>query len=156
MTWIDVKKQLEEYHLDDAIETLPSSSATVALAAQTIGVEEAQIAKTMAFMVKEQPILIVMEGIARLDNHKYKAYFHAKAKMMSSEELETYIGHEPGGVCPFGVKENVQVYFDESLKHWDTVWPAAGLHNNCVKITLADMEKVVKPTAWVDVTKEAE
>lgn len=152
----DVRKQLEHYHLEGNIQTLPHSSATVALAAETIGVKEAQIAKTMAFMVKEQPILIVMEGTARLDNHKYKAYFHAKAKMMNAEELSAYIGHEPGGVCPFGVGKNVEVYFDESLKHWDTVWPAAGLHNNCVKITVEDMEKVVKPKAWIDVTKEAE
>lgn len=154
MSYIEVQNQLEKYGLDKDIQILPHSSATVALAAETIGVKEAQIAKTMAFMVKEKPILIVMEGTARLDNHKYKSFFHAKAKMMSAEELKEYIDHEPGGVCPFGVRDNVLVYFDISLKHWDTVWPAAGLHNNCVRITLEDMKKVVQPAAWIDVTKE--
>ena len=95
MSYIEVQKQLEQYGLDKDIQVLPHSSATVALAAETIGVKEAQIAKTMAFMVKEQPILIVMEGTARLDNHKYKSFFHAKAKMMSAEELKEYIDHEP-------------------------------------------------------------
>ena len=131
-----VRTFFEERGIADRIHTLHESTATVALAAAALHIEEAQIAKTMAFMVEDQPVLVVCEGTARIDNHKFKETFHTKAKMMSAEQLMEYVGQEPGGVCPFGLKPGVDVYLDESLKHWDKVWPAAGAHNNAICVSL--------------------
>ena len=105
---------------------LPESSATVALAAQALDTEPDQIAKTLSFLVDDAPILVVMAGEASTDNHKYKATFHKKAKMIPFDQVEDYIGHAPGGVCPFAVKPGVKVYLDESLKRHTEVYPAAG------------------------------
>ena len=104
---------------------LNESSATVAEAAHALGVEPASIAKTLSVLQGEKPVLIVTEGTAKLDNHKYKSLFHIKAKMIPYDEVEAYVGHAPGGVCPFGVNEGVAVYLDESLRKFDTVYPAA-------------------------------
>lgn len=149
-----VRKQLAAYHMEDRIITLNESSATVALAAQALHIQEAEIAKTMAFMVNEEPVVVVMEGTARVDNHKFKSYFHCKAKMMNETELREYVGHEPGGVTPFGVKEGVKIYLDQSLKHWNTVYPAAGAHNNACRVTPEEIEEITHPEAWIDITKE--
>lgn len=151
-----VQKFFDEKGLGDRIINLHESSATVALAAAALHIKEAQIAKTLAFMAGDQPILIVMEGTARLDNHKYKEKFHTKAKMMTAEQLFEYVGHEPGGVCPFGVKEGVDIYLDESLKHWDKVWPAAGAHNNAITVTIEELEQYSGYKEWIHVTKETE
>ena len=121
------KKYLTEKGYADRIIELEESSATVQLAAEALGVEPGMIAKTMSFLQGEQPVLILTEGTARIDNRKYKDTFHIKAKMIPFEEVEEIIGHAPGGVCPFGVKEGIKVYLDESLKRFDTVYPAAGL-----------------------------
>ncbi|MGN1407106.1 YbaK/EbsC family protein [Lactobacillus sp.] len=139
----------------DVIE-LPESSATVALAAQALNTEPDQIAKTLSYLVNDQPILIVMAGEARTDNRKYKDTFHKKAKMIPFDQVEDYIGHAPGGVCPFGVKDNVKVYLDQSLKRHETVFPAAGSENSAVKLTIPQLEKYSGYEAWVDVTKTAE
>ncbi|MGM9919226.1 MAG: YbaK/EbsC family protein [Lactimicrobium massiliense] len=150
-----VRTFFEEKGIADRIQTLHESTATVALAAAALHIEEAQIAKTMAFMVEDQPVLVVCEGTARIDNHKFKEAFHTKAKMMSAEQLMEYVGHEPGGVCPFGLKPGVDVYLDESLKHWDKVWPAAGAHNNAICVSLEELEQYSGAKGWVDVTKAA-
>ena len=133
---------------------LEDSSATVQLAAQALGVEPGMIAKTMSFLIGEEAILILTEGTARVDNRKYKDTFHMKAKMIPFEEVEKWIGHAPGGVCPFGIKEGVKVYLDESLKQFDTVYPAAGNDHSAVKLTIAELEEVAGAVGWVDVCKE--
>ena len=112
--------------LDHVIE-LKESTATVALAAEALGVEPGMIAKTMSFLQGEQPVLILTEGTAKVDNRKYKDTFHVKAKMIPFEQVEEVTGHAPGGVCPFGIKDGIEVYLDESLKRFETVYPAAGL-----------------------------
>ena len=141
--------------LDHVIE-LKESTATVALAAEALGVEPGMIAKTMSFLQDGQAVLILTEGTARIDNRKYKDTFHIKAKMILFEEVEEIIGHAPGGVCPFGVKEGIKVYLDESLKRFDTVYPAAGNDHSAVRLTIEDLENAVDSEGWIDVCKEIE
>lgn len=148
------KAYLAEKGYADHIIELEDSSATVQLAAQALGVEPGMIAKTMSFLIGEEAILILTEGTAKVDNRKYKDTFHMKAKMIPFEEVENWIGHAPGGVCPFGIKEGVKVYLDESLKQFDTVYPAAGNDHSAVKLTIAELEEVAGAADWVNVCKE--
>ena len=148
------KAYLAEKGYADHVIELEDSSATVQLAAQALGVEPGMIAKTMSFLIGEEAILILTEGTARVDNRKYKDTFHMKATMIPFEEVEKWIGHAPGGVCPFGIKEGVKVYLDESLKQFDTVYPAAGNDHSAVKLTIAELEEVAGAVGWVDVCKE--
>ena len=150
------KKYLTEKGYADRIIELEESSATVQLAAEALGVEPGMIAKTMSFLQGEQPVLILTEVTARIDNRKYKDTFHIKAKMIPFEEVEEIIGHAPGGVCPFGVKEGIKVYLDESLKRFDTVYPAAGNDHSAVRLTIEDLENAVDSEGWIDVCKEIE
>lgn len=156
MSLEQAKKYLTEKGYADRIIELEESSATVQLAAEALGVEPGMIAKTMSFLQGEQPVLILTEGTARIDNRKYKDTFHIKAKMIPFEEVEEIIGHAPGGVCPFGVKEGIKVYLDESLKRFDTVYPAAGNDHSAVRLTIADLENAVDFEGWIDVCKEVE
>lgn len=133
---------------------LPESSATVELAAHALETEPDQIAKTLSHLVEDQPILIVMAGMARVDNRKYKDTFHKKASMIKAEDVERYIGHAPGGVCPFAINAGVKVYLDESLKRHEFVYPAAGSSNSAVKLSISELEKYAGVHEWVDVTKE--
>lgn len=133
---------------------LTHSSATVELAAEALGTVPAQIAKTLSFLVDGKPVLIVTEGTARIDNHKFKEQFHTKARMIPFEEVEGYTGHAPGGVCPFGVKEDVTTYLDVSLKKFDIVYPAAGTDHSAVKLAVDELEKCAEPAGWIDVCKE--
>ena len=139
--------------LDHVIE-LADSTATVAEAAEALGVEPGMIAKTMSFLQGDAPVLILTEGTAKIDNHKYKETFHVKAKMIPFGEVEEYIGHAPGGVCPFGIKEGITVYLDESLKRFETVYPAAGNDHSAVRLTIAELEDVAGACGWIDVCKE--
>lgn len=140
--------------IEDRIREFEVSSATVELAAIAVGVEGARIAKSLSFKVDEEPIIIVVAGDAKVDNSRYKAQFHTKAKMLTHEEAHTLIGHDVGGVCPFALPENVKVYLDESLKRFETVFPAAGSDNSAVEMTLADMEHYSSNfQQWVDVCK---
>ena len=148
------KAYLTEKGYADHVIELEDSSATVQLAAQALGVEPGMIAKTMSFLIGEEAILILTEGTAKVDNRKYKDTFHVKAKMIPFEEVENWIGHAPGGVCPFGIKEGIKVYLDESLKQFDTVYPAAGNDHSAVKLTIAELEEVAGAVGWVDVCKE--
>ena len=148
------KAYLAEKGYADHIIELEDSSATVQLAAQALGVEPGMIAKTMSFLIGEEAILILTEGTAKVDNRKYKDIFHMKAKMIPFEEVENWIGHAPGGVCPFGIKEGIKVYLDESLKQFDTVYPAAGNDHSAVKLTIAELEEVAGAVGWVNVCKE--
>lgn len=146
----------KKYDMDTRILEFEVSSATVELAAQAVGCEPARIAKTLSFMVEEQPVLIVAAGDAKIDNTKYKAQFHKKAKMMTPEELETYVGHAIGGVCPFGIPENVAVYLDQSLRRFDTVFPACGSSNSAIELTILELEKYSNSKEWIDVCKNWE
>lgn len=148
-----VKEYFKKYNLDKKIQEFNVSSATVELAAEALGIEEKRIAKTLSFMLDE-PILIVVAGDAKVDNHKYKEEFKLKARMIQYEEVESLIGHAPGGVCPFGIKENVKVYLDISLKRFETVFPACGSSNSAIELTIAELEKYSNYIKWVDVCKE--
>lgn len=132
---------------------LDHSSATVELAAEALGTKPERIAKTLSFMVDGKPILIVAAGDARVDNKKYKALFNAKAKMLTPDEVSNLIGHNVGGVCPFAIKEGVDVYLDESLKRFETVFPACGSSNSAIEMTMEDLEKYSGYKEWIDVTK---
>lgn len=153
MAFERAKEYLKQFGLESRIMEFDTSSATVELAAEAVGCEPARIAKTLSFQAEEGCILIVAAGDARIDNKKYKAQFHMKAKMLSFDEVEALTGHAVGGVCPFGVKEGVNVYLDESLKRFETVYPACGSANSAVELTLPELEKASGCAAWVDVCK---
>lgn len=144
---------LREKGFEDHIIIPEHSSATVAEAAEALGCEPGMIAKTLSFLQGEQPVLILAEGTARIDNAKYKAKFHCKAKMIPFELVESLIGHSVGGVCPFGVNENVAVYLDESLKLHGTVYPAAGTDHSAVRLTIAELERACPDAEWIDVCR---
>ncbi len=150
------REYFRQFGMEDRVQEFSVSSATVELAAQALGVEGARIAKTLSFMVGEQPILILMAGDVKVDNSKYKGFFHAKAKMMSPEQLEEYVGHQIGGVCPFGIKYGVDVYLDESLKRFETVFPAVGGSNSAIELTIPELEKYSNYKEWVEVSKPIE
>lgn len=154
MSLVKAEKYLQEKGFLDHVIELEASTATVAEAAAALGVEEGMIAKTMSFLQGEQPVLILTEGTAKVDNRKYKDTFHVKAKMILFGEVEEKIGHAPGGVCPFGINEGVEVYLDESLKQFETVYPAAGNDHSAVKLTIPELEQIAGAKGWVDVCKE--
>ena len=130
------------------------STATVDLAAHALGTEPGAIAKTMSLLVDGKPLLILTEGTARIDNHKFKETFHTKAKMIPADQVEELVGHAPGGICPFGIYEGIPVCLDKSIKKHDTVYPAAGDDHSCVRLTLEELEEAIGNFRWVDVCKE--
>lgn len=148
-----VRKYFRGYGMEDRILEFDVSSATVELAAQAVGCEPARIAKTLSFKVEDQPILIVAAGDAKIDNPKYKAKFHKKAQMLKPEEVTEFIGHAVGGVCPFGVPDSVDVYLDESLRRFRTVFPAAGSANSAIELSMEELEKYSHAMEWIDVCK---
>ena len=129
------------------------SSATVELAAQAVGVIPARIAKTLSFLVDDSCVLVVAAGDAKIDNSKFKGFFHTKAKMLTPEQVTTFTGHAIGGVCPFGNPEGVRTYLDVSLKRFDTVFPAAGSSNSAIGLTCGELEEYSHSLEWVDVCK---
>lgn len=153
MSLIKVREYLKKYGKDGEIVEFDESSATVAEAAQAIGCGEADIAKTLSFIVDGKPILIVMAGDKRCDNHKYKEFFHEKAHMIPREDLVELVGHEAGGVCPFGVNDGVTIYLDESLREHEFVYPACGSSNSAIKLTISEMEELSQFSEWIEVTK---
>ncbi len=146
------RAHLEKFGLADRIREFTVSSATVALAAEALGTEEARIAKTLSFITPDGPILVIAAGDAKVDNHKFKATFKTKAKMIPYEEVEPTIGHAVGGVCPFGINEGVKVYLDESILRFDVVYPAAGTSASAVELTVGELEAASLSIARVDVT----
>ena len=148
-----VKEYFINQGLKDRIYEFAESSATVELAAQRLNCEPSRIAKTLSFIVNDNPILIVFAGDTRVDNQKYKQEFGVKAKMLSPEQVTEQIGHAIGGVCPFGVGEGVRVYLDESLKRFETVFPACGSGNSAIEMTIPELEKYSGFECWVDVCK---
>lgn len=154
MSYSKAEEHLRKYGLEDRIIRLSESSATVELAAQAVGVQAAMIAKTLSFLVEGKPVLVIAEGTARIDNHKFKDQFHTKAKMIPAADVEKLVGHAPGGVCPFGRKEGVAVYLDASLRKFDYVYPAAGDDHSAVKLTVPELLECSEAAGWVDVCKE--
>lgn len=148
-----VRAYFAAYGMEDRILEFPVSSATVELAAQALGCEGKRIVKTLSFSVNGAPILICAAGDAKVDNAKYKARFGVKAKMLSHDDAAAMIGHAVGGVCPFAVNEGVQVYLDESIKRFGTVFPAAGSSNSAIELTIPEMENYSGFADWVDVCK---
>lgn len=148
-----VKAYFKSFGIDNKIQEFDTSSATVALAAQALGCEEARIAKTLSFAMDEGCILIVCAGDVKIDNPKFKAQFATKAKMLPHDVVASLTGHAVGGVCPFAVNEGVKVYLDESLKRFETVFPAAGSSNSAIELTIEELEKYSNYTEWVDVCK---
>lgn len=151
-----VKAFFAQYQMADRIVELNESSATVELAAEALHTQPCRIAKTMSFMVANQAVLIVTAGDMKIDNSKFKSYFHEKARMLTPQELDTLVGHAPGGVCPFAVPDTVKTYLDVSMKRFKTVFPAAGSSNSCIELSLADLEKYSKCIEWIDVCKTKE
>lgn len=149
-----VRDYFEQFGMQDKILEFDVSSATVELAAKVLGCEGARIAKSLSFMAADaQAILVVAAGDARIDNAKYKKEFGLKAKMLAPNQVLELIGHAVGGVCPFAINEQVKVYLDESLKRFDTVFPACGSSNSAIELTMLELEKYAKPEKWVDVCK---
>lgn len=145
---------LKDFGLEDRILEFDVCTGTVALAAEAVGVIPARIAKTMSFMTPEGPLLVVTAGDARVDNPKFKARFHGKAKMLGRDEVEGLIGHAVGGVCPFGINDGVPTYLDESLRRFDVIYPACGNDASAVKLTCEELERTAQGFAgWVDVCK---
>ena len=148
-----VRAYLRTFGAEERILEFPVSSATVALAAQALGCEEARIAKTLSFAQGEGCILVVAAGDAKVDNGKFKARFAMKAKMLSPDDAERLVGHAVGGVCPFGVNAGVPVHLDESLRRFETVFPACGSANSAIELTLDELERFSNAESWVDVCK---
>lgn len=148
-----VKAYFAQFGMQDRVLEFPVSSATVELAAEALHCEPCRIAKTLSFAVGETPVLIVAAGDTKIDNHKYKAQFGTKAKMLTPEQAAERIGHAVGGVCPFAVQPGVEVYLDVSLKRFETVFPACGSSNSAIELTIPELERYSGYKAWVDVCK---
>ena len=148
-----VREYFKQYGMEDRIKEFDVSSATVELAAEALSCEPCRIAKTLSFMVDGKGILIVAAGDAKIDNPKYKAQFSTKAKMLTPDEVNDIIGHAVGGVCPFGINDGVVVYLDESLKRFETVFPACGSSNSAIELTIEALEKYSNYAEWIDVCK---
>ena len=148
-----VREYFKEYGMENRIQELQVSSATVELAAQALHCDPERIAKTLSFMVKDRVVLVVTAGDMKIDNSKYKAQFGTKAKMLSPDDAEILVGHKVGGVCPFGVKEGVEIYLDVSLKRFETIFPACGSANSAIELTISELEKYSGFLEWVEVCK---
>lgn len=148
-----VRTYFAQWGMEDRVQELSQSSATVEEAAAALHTEGKRIAKSMSFLIDEQPILVIFAGDARVDNHKFKMRFHKKATMIKHDDVERLIGHPVGGVCPFAVNLGVEVYLDESLKRFQTVFPACGSGNSAIELTLPELETYSYAKEWVDVSK---
>ncbi len=149
-----VKAHFKRWGMEERIQEFLISSATVEEAATALHCEENRIAKTMAFWVNGQVVLIVMSGDAKVDNPKFKAQFETKAKMLKADEVDDMIGHPVGGVCPFGIKDDIQVYLDESLKRFKTVFPACGSPNSAIELSIPELEKYSGYCEWINICKD--
>lgn len=145
--------QLAEEGWADRVIFLQKNTATVALAAQALGCESAHIAKTLALRTPAGALLVIAAGDVKLSNAKFRACFGCKAQMIRGDEVEQLVGHAPGGVCPFGVNSDVRIYCDESLKRFDTVFPACGDDQSAVRFSPEELFKAAHALGWVDVTQ---
>ena len=153
MSFIKAKEYLQKFGLENKVMEFDVSSATVAEAAKAINCKEEEIVKTLSFIVNDKAVLIAVAGDMKIDNSKFKDEFHTKAKMIPFENVEEMVGHAVGGVCPFGINENVDVYLDESLKRFERVYPACGSSNSAVELSLEELEKSSNYLKWIDVCK---
>ena len=153
MAFEKAKEHIAKKGYEDRVMVFDVSSATVELAAIAVGTEPEKIAKSLTFMVDGKPVMVLCAGDAKVNNSKYKEFFHTKAKMLSPDEVSTLIGHDIGGVCPFGINEGVDVYLDDSLKRFEVVYPACGSSNSAVKLTIKELEEVSDYKQWIDVCK---
>ncbi|MBQ3142256.1 MAG: YbaK/EbsC family protein [Bacilli bacterium] len=151
-----VKTYLKKYNKEAEIIEFNESTATVEEAARTLNVTNGEIAKTLSFSLTDKYILIVTAGDYKIDNKKYKEKFGQKAQMISREEVEKIIGHDVGGVCPFGINEGIEVYLDESLKKYDYIYPACGTSNSAIKLTVEELYNISNATEFIDVCKVIE
>ena len=153
MSFIKAKEYIQKFGLETKVMEFDVSSATVAEAAKAINCKEEEIVKTLSFIVDNKAILIAVAGDMKIDNSKFKEEFHTKAKMIPFENVEEMVGHAVGGVCPFGINDNVEVYLDESLKRFERVYPACGSSNSAVELTLEELERTSNYLKWIDVCK---
>ena len=151
-----VRDYFKQWNIETRILEFQTSSATVELAAQAVGCAPERIAKTLSFKLAEKCVLIVTAGDARIDNSKFKAHFKTKAKMLSAEEVEHLVGHGIGGVCPFAVNSNVDIYLDDSLKRFETVFPACGSSNSAIELSCDELFRYSDAEKWIDVCKNKE
>lgn len=149
----EVRAHFQKFNKEVEIMEFDVSTATVELAAQAVGVIPARIAKTLSFRSENGAVVLVTAGDTKTDNIKFKNAFGFKAKMLSLEEVPSLIGHPVGGVCPFGIKEGTPVYLDESLKRFDTVFPAGGTSSSAIELTCEELEQYSEAIAWVDVCR---
>lgn len=156
MSFEKVKNYFKNIGLEERVIALEESSATVEEAARAIGCQPKEIAKTMSLFIDDKAILIVTAGDAKINNQKFKAFFHQKAKMIPGAQVENLIGHAPGGVCPFAINPDIVVYLDISLKRFERVYPAAGNGNSAVDLALEELEKYSNYAQWIDVCKVEE
>lgn len=156
MSIADVHKFFRTLGREDDVLEFSVSSATVQLAAAALGVIPARIAKTLSFLVDDGCVLVVTAGDAKIDNGKFKAMFHTKAKMLAAQQVSEMTGHEIGGVCPFGNPDGVKTYLDISLKRFETVFPAAGSANSAIELSCDELEKFSNSLQWIDVCKQWE
>lgn len=156
MSIVEVRKYLEKFNRVNDILEFDESSATVTLAAEVLNVEPGRIAKSLSLKKGEGAILVVTAGDTKIDNKKFKTEFGMKAKMLTPEETMKFIGHPVGGVCPFGLKEDVPIYLDESLKRFETVYPACGSSNSAIELTCSELEEYSESKKWVDICKSME
>ena len=148
------REYFRQFGMEDRVREFDVSSATVELAALALGVEGARIAKTLSFKRADGGcMLILAAGDARIDNPKFKAKFHLKAKMLTPDEVIEMVGHPVGGVCPFGINEGVEVYLDESLKRFETVFPAVGSASSAIELNLEELYKYSNAIEWIEVCK---
>lgn len=148
-----VKDYFKQFGKENDVLEFDASSSTVKLAASVLGCSEGMIAKSLSFLCGEKAIIILVAGDYKIDNPKYKAEFGTKAQMICYDDVEKYIGHLPGGVCPFAVNDGVEIYLDESLKTHEFVYPACGSSNSAIKLSISELEKYSNYLKWVDVSK---
>lgn len=148
-----VKSYFKGFGIEDRIREFETSSATVELAATALNCQPERIAKSLSFIVKDKPVIIVTAGDVKIDNKKFKNIFETKARMIDKDMVGDLIGHDVGGVCPFAVKDGVEVYLDQSLKRFDTVFPACGSSNSAIELSIEELEKCSNYKAWLDVCK---
>ena len=151
-----VREYFRKYNMEDRVQEFDVSSATVEEAAKALNTEGKRIAKTMSFKLQDKIILVVLAGDARISNSKYKQTFHEKCHMLPFEEVEPLVGHPVGGVCPFAINDGVRVYLDESLKRFETVFPACGSASSAIELSIPELEKYSNPVSWVDVSNYEE
>ncbi|MGG5254079.1 YbaK/EbsC family protein [Neobacillus sp. SM06] len=154
MSFENVTRYFQQWNREADIMEFETSSATVGEAAETIGVIPARIAKTLSFSGTEgQAILVVAAGDTKIDNKKFRHFFGFKARMLASDEVLLQTGHQIGGVCPFGLARELDVYLDISLKRFETVFPACGSSNSAIELTISELFQFSQAKEWIDVCK---